>query len=175
MTDHDPTDVDRILGALRGPDPPEAPPVLPAESTWWSYRGWALAAALMLTVVAGGVLSGPEGPTARGVGAGAPEVDLRVVVDDGGRATRIRRGRAYPLGQQVFFGVGAEPEAEVSLWVDGPTGRQVVTRVQAGPEVQTLPMSFLLDAAGTWSFYLAAAPVGVCPPGSCDSVEVRVE
>ncbi len=175
MTDHDLSDVDRILGALRGPDPPEAPPALPVETSLWSYRGWALAAAVMLTVVAGGLLSGPESPTARGVGAGAPEVDLRVVVDDGGRATRIRRGQAYPLGQQVFFGVGAGATAELSLWVDGPTGRQVVTRTEAGPEVRTLPMSFLLDAAGTWTFYLAAAPVGVCPPESCDAVEVRVE
>jgi hypothetical protein len=174
LGDSDPGDVDRILGALRGPDPPAAPPALPDERPLWRRPASALAAAVLLAVGVG-TLAGPRDPVrTRGVGNTEPQVELRVVVDDGGRAERVRRTQDYPVGQQVFFGVSAEPQTAVSLWVDGPTGREVVTRVDAGPSLQTLPTAYVLDQAGTWTFRLAAAPVGVCPPESCDQVMVTV-
>jgi hypothetical protein len=101
-------------------------------------------------------------------------VALRVVVDSGGRAERVRRTQIYPLGQQVFFGVRADPVASVSLWVDGPSGREVVARVDAGPDLTTLPTAYLLDQSGIWTFTLSAAAVGVCPPDSCDTVTIKI-
>ncbi len=173
MTQHDdPTDVDRILGALRGPEPPSAPPVLPDEQAWWRRPQVALAAAVLLAVGAWSLAAPRDPPQTRGVGGPVPTVELRVVVDDDGRAVRVNRRQAYPVGQRVFFGVKAEPLSGVSLWVDGPGGRDVITRVDAGPEVETLDVAYQLDQPGEWTFRLAAAPAGVCPEESCDVVTV---
>lgn len=174
MSDHDPTDVDRLLGALRGPPPPALPPELPNERPAWQWPGLAMAAAVLIAFGAATLSPSRDPRVTRGGGSSGPEVELRVVIDDGGRAQRVRRSQSYPIGQQVFFGVAADPGAGVSLWVDGPEGRETVTRVEAGPTLETLNRAFLLDQAGTWTFTLAAAPVGVCPPQSCSQVTVRV-
>ncbi len=174
MTDHDATDVDRILGAMRGPDPPALPPALPTERQLGRRSSLAMAAALVLAMGAAALSASRDPQVTRGTGSVGPGVALRVVIDDGGRAERIRRSQTYPVGQQIFFGVAADRTVGVSLWVDGPSGREVVTRVDAGPTLQTLSTAYLLDQAGTWTFTLAAAPVGICPPDSCDQVTVKV-
>ncbi|GEM_PF-5317375 len=176
MTDRDPTDVDRILGALRGPAPPDAPPALPDERPLWRRPVLALAAAVLLGIGIG-TLGNPEPePLAtRGATAAAPTaVELRVVVDADGTAQRINRTTAYPVGQLVFFGIAAEPQADVTLWVKGPSGSESLAKLATGPTLHTLPTAFALDQPGAWTFHLTTGNLGQCPPESCDRVTVTV-
>jgi len=176
---HDPID---WIEHLKGPDPPAAAPAwdapMPSRPRWGMVglagTGLAIAAATLLWVA----VPSQDGTRLRGA-AGGVDIDLRVVTlsDDG--AQRLREGEVYVEGQQLAFRVAATPAGPVSLWVEGPAGRQDLGTHERGPTPEDVVtpeglLTFTLDRPGAWAIHASSSGLGSCPPDACASRTVDV-
>lgn len=181
MSEHDQQrDIERLLGRLQGPEP-EARPA-PVPEAWPASRSVILAAAAALLVAVGG-LAGWQGhehyATTRGVEDAAVSLDLRMVVERDGQAIRVHSGAEYSVGERAFFRIAASRQADVTLWVEGPDGRQQVGHFAASPELQDLShgdglLAWEFDQPGAYVFVLAEGEVDDCEPELCPRVSLEV-
>jgi len=190
-----PRDVDELLQALQTPPAPrEAPawdaeevrndePVrLPATRTRWPWLAAPLAAAaavLFAVIIAIQRDDAPDGVLLRG-DAGAPPVtvELRLVVDENGRARRVDRGDRLVKGQRVFFRVSASAEATVWVWVDGPEGVQAIDEFLATTEPMDLRsedglIAYELEQSGRYVFAASTGGGRHCESPSCTQIPVE--
>jgi hypothetical protein len=170
-------DLDQLIRDLKGAPPPAKAPEAQARRPWPLL---ALAATL-LVAVAGGLswTLAPEPYVALRGGSGEVQIDLRMVVERGGRTLRVSREGACFIGEQVFFRLASSPGAEVALWVDGPDGRERIAELMATPEPRDLEseqgmVSFEFERAGSHSFYLAPSWDDDCTSRACEMLTVEV-
>jgi hypothetical protein len=173
-------DVDTLLRALDGPRS-EAP-----APDWAALRAGdrartrtrvlvALAAVAALAIV---VTARPETAVGLRGATGIPTVDLRMVADRGDGAVRLTEGGIYHVGDRVFFRLAASPGARVSLWVDGPLGRETIADVDAGAAPEDVRsgdglVAYAFDAPGRYAFVAGAAGDPDCVGCARHVVEVR--
>jgi hypothetical protein len=167
-------EVDRLISLLQGPVAPISPPDVRGIERRRRWR-WAIGATVPLLAAAAALLwlGGPgTGQTQRGTGD-PPQVELRLVMSDGHQARRLHR----ETGERAYFRVAASEPAEVSLWVEGPRGRERIARVQADVEPQELRQGagYLVYEFDTPGHYVFSASVGErCAPPSCDQVVLEI-
>lgn len=142
-----------------------------------------LAATALLAVL----VTRPDGSTIglRGISPpGAPEqatgVQLRLALDQSGTLSMLSRGQRVSVGDRLFFRVTTQDAAEVTLWLEGPGGREVLSRFSAtAPGAFDVPsgdglQAWRFDQPGIYRFY-ASSQGEACEPATCSSrtVEVR--
>jgi len=164
-----------LLRALQGPPPPEAPPPWPGAV---SRRGHAVLLALAALLLAAPVAAwrlrpAAEGWTLRGPAA-APEVDLRLAVQQGATVERVRARHRYRVGDRGFFQVAASAPGEVEVWVERAGQRTTMGHIQAGPAPTDLRsedglIAYGLEAPGRTRF--CAASLGA--PPTCLDLEAE--
>ena len=166
-------DLDEMLRGLHAPAPPvRAPRPRPV----WRVGVLALAAVLLLSLGIGlsredsGLLLRGAPPIA------APSLDLRMAVERGGSALRVSEGGTYRVGERVFFRVSAQLPTDALLFVEGPSGRERITRLQAGPQAEDVSsdhglMAYTFDQPGHYVFGLS--PLDAPARGPRIHLEVR--
>ena len=88
--------------------------------------------------------------TARGLmGDGVDEVSLYLSAKRADRIWRLANKEDVRLGDLVFFRVGSVSDRPVMLWVDGPSGRQDISQIEASPMLVDVTQD---DELLAWSF-----------------------
>jgi len=171
------SDLDQLIRDLRGAPPPRQAPTAPAPRRWAPV---ALAAAVLLAIGGGATVLLADRPYMglRGAPADA-RLDLRMVVERGGRTLRVSRDGTCNIGEQVFFRVAANPSTEVALWVEGPEGKEDIAQTHASPEPSDLEsgrgmVSFEFERSGRYTFILASPGDEGCVSTSCQELTVEV-
>jgi hypothetical protein len=170
-------DLDTLLRDLRGAPPPREAPRITRRGRWAPI---ALAAGVLVAAGGGAAWMLGQGPYVglRGA-AGETQLDLRMVMERGGRTQRVSRDGICNIGEQVFFRVAANPSTEVSLWVEGPNGREVIAEIHASPEPIDLQtgrgmVSWEFERAGRHTFVLAPIGDEDCLAAACQELSVEV-
>src|SRR5687768_13816545 len=125
-------DVDDWVQDLQGlGQAPRAAPAWPRQRRWWPVSfGVGLAAAGLLGVW----LATSETPAGLRGGMGAePILELRLAVERGGVAVRL--SGPCRVGERVFFRLSSSLPARAHVWVEGPSGREMlgVAQLEGGP------------------------------------------
>lgn len=169
-------DLDLLLRDLEGAPPPDRAPRLPVRI---HPAQLALAAVALLSVGAAGfwLLDAPY--RAERGGPVHASVDLRMAVDRDGMTYRVSRDGVCYTGEQVFFRVAAYPASVVSLWVEGPLGKEDITRQVASPaptdlETDAGMLTYEFERTGTYTFVLAPAGMESCSSGDCEKLTLEV-
>jgi hypothetical protein len=146
----------------------------------WPALALAAAAVIAVTIR-------PDDPEVglRGTYTPPPEqatgVQLRLALDQGGSLSQLSRGQAVGVGDRVFFRVSTESAAPVTVWMEGPSGVEVISRFStSGPGAVDVPsgdglQTWRFDQPGSYRFSASTEGAGVCRPATCSSrtVEVR--
>jgi hypothetical protein len=170
-------DLDQLIRDLRGAPPPRQAPQVTKSRRWAPV---ALAATALLAVGAGAAWMLADGPYVGLRGAeGTTDLDLRMVVERGGRTLRVSRDGTCNIGEQVFFRVAANPRTELTLWVEGPLGKEEIARTFASPEPTDLEsghgmVSFEFERPGWHTFVLAPAGEEDCTVTVCQELSLEV-
>ncbi len=181
------------IAALEGPPAPHNPPPLlwddppaaavaeAAEQILGSGRGglWRTAGlGLAATAAAVGVLLQPVagGSTTRGwVAHPDAPVFMQVAIDHRGDLRRYLAGTQVPIGDVAWFRVTASDA--VTVWVDGPVGREVLARSAAAQGLLESPggyVTYRFEIPGSYLFSTSTVGLATCTPGWCDRVLVEV-
>ncbi len=157
----------------------------PTRAPRAGLRGWAPTLALAAAALLAAALLLPRaesGPRLRGVAGGPPplatgpaEVRLRLAVATSGGLSSARDGDRYRVGDRAYFQVWATGPTPVALWVEGPSGRHDISRVEVAGrdpvDVEGGRLSWRFDEPGRYHFL--ASPDGRCDDG-CAAVSVEV-
>jgi len=170
-------DLDLLLRDLRGAPPPERAPKLPARTRPVQLS---LAALALLGVGAAGFWLLDHPYRAERGGSVHARVDLRMAVERDGMTYRVSRDGVCYVGEQVFFRVASHPAGEVILWIEGPLGKENVTRQLASPaptdiETEAGMLTYEFESTGMYTFVLAPAGTESCSSDRCEmqTLEVR--
>lgn len=197
--DRHPYDVDDLIRSLQTPPAPREAPPWPADegafapaqrprpASLWTHPWLAggLAAAATLCVVGLIAVRWPTGEPESvqrfrgGVADGAPEVDLALVVQKDGTVERLGRDAPVEVGQRVFFRVWATEGADVTLWVEGPQGTELIAEFEADTspiDVRSAAglIAYAFDAPGHHVFRASTEGKRECEPPSCSEFTLEV-
>ena len=146
-----------------------------------------VAVALLLWVAPDSLGLGPEAGV-RGPETGAlapelaPEISLRLAVERAdGSVSRLHPGQPVAMGDRIFFRISSSTPGPLTLWVEGPEGRQRLSRLSpnvAGtvdvPSGNGL-MSWRFDAPGAYRFTAMTGDDERCLAGTCAHQRVTAE
>ena len=155
------------------------------RSLGWKWGGLALACAAAAATL---VIASPSEPTTttRSLGvplattADSPHVQLRLAVERDSGAVLLERGELVSVGERVFFQVSTDGPGEVTLWSEGPEGRQRLSQfTTTAGKIVDVPsggglLAWRFESPGLYRFWVVSGE-GDCPSERCDSQSVEVE
>lgn len=108
------------------------------------------------------------------------QVSLRLAVEQGSVTQLLRPEQPAATGDRIFFRVSTTGAGPITVWGDGPTGRQALSRFEAdGAGEFDVPLNDALlawrfDTPGRYRFWATPEADGRCPPQVCQFRDVTV-